>query len=267
MEISADNPLTPRGEAAPAAGAFGDVPWTPRDVLFGAFWFVGLFVGAQVAILPLAYIFGAKSGQFFTAAFVSGAMVEVGIALVAAHFTLRRYGGGLERLGIARPDRSAIFWALVAFAGALIVSLAYGGLVEVFDIGWLKSGCAEQIPKEVRDTRALLALASLTVIAFAPVCEEIFFRGFLFPGLSKRWGLVAGIVASGLIFASAHLLYKSFVPIAGVGMVFAYSYYRSKNLVTPILAHIAFNSVSIAVIAGGSCDSTSSIALLRGWPL
>lgn len=267
MEISADDQLLPRGDGAPGAGAFGDVPWTARDVLFGAFWFVGIFVGAQVAILPLAIVFGAKSGQFFTSAFISGAMVEVGIAIVAAHFTFRRYGGGLARLGFTRPGRAAIFWALAAFAGALIVSLAYGAVVEVFDIGWLKSGCAEQVPKEVRDTRALLALASLTVIAFAPVCEEIFFRGFLFPGLSKRWGLVAGIIASGLIFASAHLLYKSFVPIAGVGMVFAYSYYRSKNLFTPILAHIAFNSVSIAVIAGGSCDSTSSIALLRGWPL
>ena len=60
------------------------------------------------------------------------------------------------------------------------------------------------MPKEVRDTRALLALASLTVIAFAPVCEEIFFRGFLFPGLSKRWGLVAGIVASDTISAPAN---------------------------------------------------------------
>ena len=121
-------------------------------------------------------------------------------------------------------------------------------------------------PKQVRETRGLLALASLTVIAFAPVCEELFFRGFVFPGLSKRWGLIAGIVVSGLVFASAHLLYKSFVPIAGVGMVFAYSYYRSRSIFTPMLAHIAFNSVSIAAIAAGSCDSTSSIALLR-WPL
>ena len=244
--------------------AFGDVPWTARDVLFGAFWFVGIFVGAQVAILPLLIIYGDKSGQFFTSAFVSGAMVEVAIALVAASFTMRRYGGGLARLGIAMPGRSAIFWALVAFAGALIVSLVYGAVIEVFDIGWLKSDCAEQVPKEVRDTRGLLALASLTVIVFAPVCEEIFFRGFLFPGLSKRWGLVAGIVASGIIFSAAHLLYKSFVPIAGVGMVFAYAYYRSRNLVSTMLAHVAFNSVSIAVIAAGSCDSSSSIGLLRG---
>ena len=148
--------------------------------------------------------------------------------------------------------------------GALVIALAYAGLVEVFDLDWLRSGCAEQVPKEVRETRALLALASLTVIVFAPVCEELFFRGFVFPGLSNRWGVVVGIIASGVIFSSVHLLYKSFVPIAGVGMVFAYAYYRSRNIFTTMLAHIAFNSLSIAAIAGGSCDSTSSIAFLRG---
>ena len=266
MEITADAPLTPRGDGA-RRPAFGDAAWTAKDVLFGMFWFAGIFVGAQIALLPLVFAFGTTSGQFFSAAFISGAAVEVGIVIVAVNFTLRRYGGGWERLGIRRPGRAAIFWALAAFAGALVVSLVYAGIVEAFDVGWLRSGCAEQVPKEVRETRALLALASLTVIAFAPVCEELFFRGFVFPGISNRWGLVAGIVVSGVIFSSVHLLYKSFVPIAGVGMVFAYAYYRSRNIFTTMLAHIAFNSVSIAAIAGGSCDSTSSIAFLHGWAL
>ncbi len=267
MEITADAPLTPRGRAG--TRAFGDTPWTPRDVLFGALWFVGIFVGAQVALLPLALVFGAASGQFFSAAFISSAAVEVCIVVVAANFTFRRYGGSWERLGIRQPGRSAIVWALAAFAGALVVSFVYAAIIDVLDVGWLRSGCAEQVPKEVRDTRALLALASLTVIAFAPVCEELFFRGFIVPGISNRWGLVAGIVASGVIFSGVHLLYKSFVPIAGVGMVFAYAYYRSGNIFTTILAHIAFNSLSIGLIAAGSCDSTSSIStgLVRGWPL
>ena len=57
-------------------------------------------------------------------------------------------------------------------------------------------------------------------MAFAPPCEELFFRGFLFPGLARRWGVAAAIVVSGILFSGAHLLPKSFIPIAGVGMVF-----------------------------------------------
>ena len=116
--------------------------------------------------------------------------------------------------------------------------------------------------RRVRDHRELLALASIVVVAFAPPCEELFFRGFLFPGLARRWGIAAGIVASGLLFSSAHLLPKSFIPIAGVGMVFAFTYWRSGNILSTMLAHLSFNSLSIAFIAGGSCD-TSSVGMIH----
>jgi membrane protease YdiL (CAAX protease family) len=265
MDITADQRPTASGDGHERV--FRDADWTPKDVLFGALWFVGLFFGGTLASLPFALGFGALSGQFLSVTFAVSAAVEVGIAIVAANYTVRRYGGGWARLGIWQPGRNAIFWALAAFGGALVVSLAYSGLVAAFDIDWLRTSCAEQIPREVRETRALLALASLAVIAFAPVCEELFFRGFVFPGISNRWGLVAGIIASGVIFSAVHLLPKSFVPIAGVGMVFAYAYYRSRNIFTTMLAHIAFNTLSIAAIAGGSCDSMSSIAFLRGWGL
>src|SRR4051794_10743247 len=98
MDITADAPLTPRGDGV-AGRAFDDVPWTPHDVLFGIFWFVGVFVAGQIAVLPLLIAFGDTSSQFFSGAFIAGAAVEVGIVVVAANFTFRRYGGGWSRLG------------------------------------------------------------------------------------------------------------------------------------------------------------------------
>ncbi len=264
MEITGYVPERPPHDLGDLGG--GGVDWTLREVLFGALWFLAIFFGGQFLVLPLAFVYGAESGQLYTAAFVIGGAVEVGIAIVAANFTYRRYGGGLGRLGIRPITGRTLLWALAAFIGALIGSTIYGVIVTYFDIGWLQTDCAEQIPRGVRDNRALLALASLTVIAFAPVCEELFFRGFLFPGLARGWGLAAGVVISGLLFASAHLLYKSFVPIAIVGIVFAYTYYRSKNIFSTMMAHVAFNSLSIAFIAGGSCNTSStSISIAHLW--
>ena len=127
----------------------------------------------------------------------------------------------------------------------------YGVIVEVFGLDFLKTDCAEQIPKEVRDERVLLALASLVVIAFAPVCEELFFRGFMFTGLARLWGLVPGLSSSALLFSLAHVSYKSFVPIArrrhGV---------RVHVLAEPATSSrrcwrtVAFNSLSIALHRG-----------------
>ena len=76
--------------------------------------------------------------------------------------------------------------------------------------------------------------------------QELFFRGFIFTGLARLWGLVPGVIVSGLLFSSAHVSYKSFIPIALVGMVFAYTYSRSRNIVSTMVAHCAFNSFSIA---------------------
>jgi membrane protease YdiL (CAAX protease family) len=265
MDIAAGSP-SPLPSGKPASSA-GHIDWTPRDVLFGALWFVGIFVFGQVLIVPLALIYGDKSGQLYATAFIAGAAVEVAIAMVAANFTFKRYGGSWERLGFRPPTRQTFLWAAFAVVAAIAVSYAYGLVVEVAHLDFLKSDCAEQIPKGVRENRSLLALASLTVIAFAPICEETFFRGFVFTGLWRGWGVLAGIIASAVLFSGAHLLYKSFVPIMGVGLVFAFTYYKSRNILSSILAHTLFNSLSIAFIAAGSCDSTSnsifSLATLR----
>lgn len=234
------------------------IDWGPRDVLFGIFWFVGVLVAAQVIILPLAVIYGAESSALYGAAFVSAAAAEIGFAVIAAAFTFRRYGGGLERLGVGPITRSTLLWAAAAFFAALLASGVYAAVINVLGLDFLKSDCAEQIPKAVRDQRLLLTLAAIDVIAFAPICEELFFRAFVFPGLAARWGPAAGIIASGLLFASAHLLYKSFIPIAAVGMILPFAYFRSRNIASAMIAHFAFNSVSIAAIAAGQCDSSTS---------
>ena len=57
MTLTAETPQTP-----PGAHAFGDIRWTPRDVLFGAFWFIAIFVGGQFAIVPLLVVYGDTSG-------------------------------------------------------------------------------------------------------------------------------------------------------------------------------------------------------------
>lgn len=256
MDITANAPLPGErpGHEAPAGRP---VPWSLGDVLVGIGWFIGLFFAGQVLVVPVALAYGAKSHELYATALVIGAVVEVAIAVVAFELTARRYGAGIAALGIGPPSWRTLRWALAAFVLAMAVSYAYGILIEVLDIDALRSECAEQIPDQVRETRWLLALAAVTVIAFAPVCEELFFRGFLFPGLARGWGVVPAIIISGVLFGAAHLLYKSFIPIAGVGIVFAFAYYRSGNILSTMLAHLAFNSLSIAFIAGGACDTVA----------
>ena len=254
MAYPAPSPAQPTGPSPDLRTL--NVPWTGRDVFTGIVWFIAIFIAGQIAVVVFAVADrSTTSAGTYAAAFVLGAAVEVGIAIAAYSLSAGRYGGGIERLGVRPPNGATFLWAAAALVGALAISIIYGVFIQVFHLHGLESNCAEQIPSGVRSTRWLLALASLVVIAFAPVCEELFFRGFVFPGLAKAWGVGIAVVVSALLFSSAHLDYKSFIPIAGVGMVFAFCYWRSGNILSTMTAHCAFNSTSIAFIAGGSCDS------------
>src|SRR5262245_39042250 len=67
----------------------------------------------------------------------------------------------------------------------------------------------------------------LVGVVFAPIVEEIFFRGFLFQGFRQRYGWISGIVISSAIFAAAHFDLVAFIPTFILGAVLAYLYHRS----------------------------------------
>jgi hypothetical protein len=265
MDVAAERPQPPPFDAPEIGGQ--RVAWGGREVLLGILWFIAFFV-----VLPLPFlltVIGATgdraSDASFLTQFIFAGIAQLAIVGVAARLSFGRHGGSWERLGLRRPGRRELLWAGGALLASLVVVGVYAGVIEVLDIDALRSECAEQIPLDVRETRYLLAIAAFVVIALAPVCEEIFFRGFVFPGLARSWGVVAAIVVSALLFAAAHFIFKSFIPIAAVGAIFAYTYWRSGNLFSTIGAHLAFNSISIALIAAGTCDTDNGASALLGW--
>lgn len=80
---------------------------------------------------------------------------------------------------------------------------------------------------------------------FAPVVEEIFFRGFLFQGFRQRYGWIAAILLSSGIFAAAHLDPVSFIPTFVLGAVLAYVYHRSNSVFPGIILHFLVNAFGL----------------------
>lgn len=236
------------------------IDWSGLDALFGMLWFAGIFLILPLPPQLVALIFvSSDSDAFLAVALALSAVVFIALLWVAARFTFGKYGGSWERLGFVAPTWRTLGWALAALAGAFIISMVYGGLIEAFGVDALKQDCGDQVPQQIRDSRLLLGMTATLVIGFAPVAEETFFRGFIFPGIARAWGLVPGIVVSGLLFGSAHVLgnpelYKSLVVFAGIGMVFAWVYSRSGNLLSTVLAHFAFNAFGVLMMIATTCD-------------
>jgi len=111
-----------------------------------------------------------------------------------------------------------------------------------------------QLPTHL--TGGELVLAGITVIVFAPIAEELFFRGFLFRSLRARHSFVFAAVVSALCFGAVHygggawqnaLLLPIVMSFVGFGLAALYE--RRENIVANMAAHSAFNVIGFLFIA------------------
>jgi membrane protease YdiL (CAAX protease family) len=80
---------------------------------------------------------------------------------------------------------------------------------------------------------------------FAPLVEEIFFRGFLFQGFRARYGWITAMLLSAAIFALAHLDLVVLLPTFILGCLLAYVYHRSNSIWPGVILHFLVNSFGL----------------------
>ena len=75
----------------------------------------------------------------------------------------------------------------------------------------------------------------------APIWEEIFYRGLIYPWLSSVFPLKYSTPLVSLIFAGQHFRPDSFVPLYFLGTLWSMIYVLSQNLLVPIVVHAMWN--------------------------
>ena len=96
-------------------------------------------------------------------------------------------------------------------------------------------------------TPADIALLVALVAFVVPVGEEIFFRGLAYGAFRRALGRHAGVLASAVFFAAAHVQLVEFLPILILGMILAYLYEYTGSLVPGMIAH-AVNNLAALVL-------------------
>ncbi|EOY24885.1 CAAX amino terminal protease family protein isoform 3 [Theobroma cacao] len=86
-----------------------------------------------------------------------------------------------------------------------------------------------------------MALYAIVVSVCAPVWEEIVFRGFLLPSLTKYMPVWCAILVSSVAFALAHFNVQRMLPLIFLGMVMGVVFARSRNLLPSMLLHSLWN--------------------------
>jgi membrane protease YdiL (CAAX protease family) len=92
---------------------------------------------------------------------------------------------------------------------------------------------------------ASFAVLGAGAVIVAPVCEETFFRGFVFGALRAGWGALPAAVASSALFAAVHFDAGALVPIFILGLILCGLYVRTGSLYPGVFFHAFFNGVTL----------------------
>lgn len=151
------------------------------------------------------------------------------------------------------PFRKAdgwLAWALAGLAAAPFAILAASSVFTLLptDVG-TSNGTVDAVAGliESTDPNILVNLVLVTGV-LAPILEESVFRGFLLTSLTKQMPVPAAVVLSSLVFAAAHLSPRDSPQLVVLGIIMGFAYCRSRNLLTTIVIHGAWNSIVVLAL-------------------
>ena len=240
-------PATPPTEDPEAADP---VPWRPRDAL----WVFLLWWGAQIAAGVLYLALGGDEVDEDLTLGIFTLVPQVLLLGLTALWVASRSATGIRRLiGKRRPtvrDAWAGLWhglaALVLVNGvmALLIELLAGALGR--ELPQVQEGL-----QEVTRSPEAAPVALVGIILFAPVAEELFFRGMLQSALRRRLHAWPAIGLAAVAFALVHVEPLAVLLTFPLGLYFGRLYHRRQNIVAPVVAHLVFNASGVILIRVG----------------
>lgn len=232
-----------------------------EGLLLTAWLVVGQLVFGGIAVaLGITDFTGDTTGRLV--------LVTIQAAVLAA--ALAWLGGRGRLTTVVAPGRRArggdlLLGLGVGVGGFVVLVLALGGLFQ-----WLGDvDPPEQQALQDAAVGGVDALLAITLaVLIAPVLEELIFRGALHGALRARIGFWPAALLSSGVFALIHIEIVTSSPVFLVqlfllGVVFAWLYERTGNLAAPVVAHLAFNAVSMGIaLLAPELDELA--ALVRG---
>lgn len=157
----------------------------------------------------------------------------------------------VEVFGLRWMGWRNIFWIMPAFVFSMMVvgalMVACGWQTWVQDSLGSKPQEAVTLVRETSDIGLLVAMAVAAII-FAPIAEEVIFRGYLYPVVKKFTDRWFASVFTGVFFGVIHFNLMALPMLALMGVVLAVVYEKSGSLWVPIGCHAAFNATSVGLM-------------------
>ncbi len=178
-------------------------------------------------VLHLAWGLWASELVFFAGLAVVGWQLNGWSARAA--MGVRRFDVKSFGVGVAYGAFNYFAWAIPLMA--LAQAVFPRRIVELFDSSRIFE----------RHTQIEIVIVVLGATLAAPVCEEMFFRGFMQRSFSEA---PRGIVVTAVVFSAFHLDPVGFLARFELGVLFGLLAWKAKSIWPAIGAHVANNTVS-----------------------
>jgi hypothetical protein len=95
-------------------------------------------------------------------------------------------------------------------------------------------------------------LLAIIAVSVGPLMEELFFRGFFYPVVARRWGVAWGVVLTALPFALMHLpqygwAWGAMLVILVVGIVCGIVRAVTRSVGASFLVHVGYNGTQMLI--------------------
>lgn len=149
---------------------------------------------------------------------------------------LRGFAGGMALVGSAALVSGGLLW--------LVKKAGYGD--------YSQSQASLRFLSGAGDWRVIAPFA-LGAVVFAPINEELFYRGGVLAFLRDRMPRLVAYALCGVVFSLMHMSVFAFLPLAVFGAWLAYLYDSTADIRVPVTVHAIFNLSSViwAVLAPG----------------
>ena len=213
-----------------------EITW---QVLIVGFFFIGQL------FLPLLFSFSGLNPATFSLrgkAFyvLISYVLMAGGGLMVLYLSVKKYFPLPEDWFRLRWLKNWFFWGLGGYLVALPIVVVVSLINQQIWHGQGGSNPIILLALQAQDKIAL-SIFFFTASLAAPIFEEIIFRGFLLPSLTRYVPVWTAIIVSSLIFSIAHLSLSEVLPLTALGMVLGFVYSRSRNLLAPMFLHSLWN--------------------------
>ncbi|MGI5921115.1 MAG: CPBP family intramembrane glutamic endopeptidase [Syntrophomonadaceae bacterium] len=178
--------------------------------------------------------------SYFVLSFIIQFLVTVALVILLAR-------GRLHELGIRKASPSSYTrYGVTGGISLLIIITVAGYVIQQFapDLG---PQVYEQMLRSVKEGSGFITVFMIGAI-FAPLSEELYYRGMMYPVFKGYLGPWGGAIVAGTIFGLSHWDLWRTIPLSIGGAILCYIYEKSGSIFVSALAHGIWNAVMSLII-------------------